>query len=145
MYLRRLSCYKGFPLCSWLLSYDLSKISAKLAIHLKHKLIFASVLEILLGNNVTSSVRHIRKSFQFIFYDLLLKALSHETFFKNALEKFNVTRFQGINEINRNHHSSFLIQVSVVVIPCVFIFLWLYAMEYRAQANIKQYLKQCNT
>ena len=141
MYLRRLSCYKGFPLCSWLLSYDLSKISAKLAIHLKHKLIFASILEILFGNNVTSSVRHIRKSFSFIFYDFLLKALFHET----ALQKFNVPRFQVINEINRNHQASFIIQVTAVLIPCVFIFLWLYAMDYRAQANIKQYLKQYNT
>ena len=51
---------KDFHLCSWLLSYDLSKISAKLAISLKHNIIFAKFLKILLDNNVTSSLTHIR-------------------------------------------------------------------------------------
>ena len=51
---------KDFQLCSWLLSYDLSKISAKVVISLKHNIIFAKFLEILLDNNVTSSHKHIR-------------------------------------------------------------------------------------
>ena len=33
----------------------------------------------------------------------LLKALSYQTDFKNALEKFNAPRFYMINEINRDH------------------------------------------
>ena len=51
---------KDFHLCGWLLSYDLSKISAKLVISLKHNIIFAKFLEILLDNNVTSLHTHIR-------------------------------------------------------------------------------------
>ena len=51
---------KDFHLFGWLLSYDLSKISAKLAISLKHKMIFAIFFEILLDNNVNSSLTHIR-------------------------------------------------------------------------------------
>ena len=43
---------KDFHLRSWLLSYDLSKISVKLVISLKHNIIFAKVLEIALGNKV---------------------------------------------------------------------------------------------
>ena len=54
---------------------------------------FAKFLEILLDSNVTSSHTHtfvdeakiVRKSFEFIFYDFLLKAPSHETVFKNSL------------------------------------------------------------
>ena len=51
---------KDFHLCIWLLSYDLSKIPAKLVISLKHNIIFAKFLEILLDNVVTSSLTHIR-------------------------------------------------------------------------------------
>ena len=50
---------KDFHLCGWLLSYDLSKISAKLVISLKHNTIFAKFFEILLDNNITSSHTHI--------------------------------------------------------------------------------------
>ena len=57
IYLRRLSCYQGFPFMR-LLSYDLSKISAKLVISLKHNIIFAKFPKILLGNNVTASPTH---------------------------------------------------------------------------------------
>ena len=39
---------------------DLSKVSAKLAISLKHNIVFAKFLEILLDNNVTSSLTLIR-------------------------------------------------------------------------------------
>ena len=49
---------KDFHLYGWLLSYDHSKISAK---SLKHNIIFAKFLEILLDNNVTSSHTHIRR------------------------------------------------------------------------------------
>ena len=49
-----------FFICGWLLSYDLSKISTKLVVSLKHNIIFAKFLEILLDNNVTSSHTHIR-------------------------------------------------------------------------------------
>ena len=45
----------------------------------------------------------IRKSFEFIFSYVLLKVLSHQNVFKNALDKFNAPRFWVINEINRNH------------------------------------------
>ena len=51
---------KDFHLCGWLLSYDLSKISAKLVISLKHNIIFAKFLEILLDNSVTPSHTHIQ-------------------------------------------------------------------------------------
>ena len=91
---------KYFPLCGWLLGYDLSKISAKLVISLKQNIIFANFFEILLDNNVTSSQTHIRwqsknhlEVFEFIFSNVLLKALSHQNLLKNALEKFNVPRF----------------------------------------------------
>ena len=53
---------KNFHLCSWFLSYDLSKISAKLLISLKQNIIFVKFIEILLDNNVTSSLTHIRKA-----------------------------------------------------------------------------------
>ena len=43
---------KDIHLRSWLLGYDLSKISVKLVISLKHNIIFAKVLEIALGNKV---------------------------------------------------------------------------------------------
>ena len=92
---------KDFHLYGRLLGYDLSEISAKLVISLKHSIIFAKSLEILLDNNVNSCHTHIdkskiiRKSFEFIFFDFLLKALFHENVFKNALEKFNVPRFFG--------------------------------------------------
>ena len=52
---------KDFHLCSWLPSYDLSKISAKLAISLKHKISFAEFLDILFDNSVTSSLRSLKK------------------------------------------------------------------------------------
>ena len=45
---------KYFDLGCWLLSYDLSNISAKLVISLKYNIIFAKFLEILLDNDVTS-------------------------------------------------------------------------------------------
>ena len=44
----------------WLISYDLSKISAKLVVSVKRNIIFAKFLEILLDNNVTSSHTRIR-------------------------------------------------------------------------------------
>ena len=44
---------KDFHVFNWLLSYDPLKISAILAICFKHNVIFANLLEILLGNNVT--------------------------------------------------------------------------------------------
>ena len=50
---------KDFHLCDCLLSYDFSKISAKLVISLKHNIIFAKFIEILLDNNLTSSHTHI--------------------------------------------------------------------------------------
>ena len=50
---------KDFYLCGWLLSYDLSKISAKLVISVKHNKSFAKSPEILLDNNVISSNTHI--------------------------------------------------------------------------------------
>ena len=46
---------KDFHFSGWLLGYDLSKIVVKLAISLKHNMI----LEILLDNNLTSSLTHI--------------------------------------------------------------------------------------
>ena len=46
---------KDFHLLTWLLSYDLSNISAKLVISLKHNIDFVKFLEILLDNNITSS------------------------------------------------------------------------------------------
>ena len=53
---------KDFHLCSWFLGYDLSKISAKLPISLKQNIIFVKCIEILLDNNVTSSLTHIWKA-----------------------------------------------------------------------------------
>ena len=41
------------------LVYDPLKIFAKLVIYLKHNMIFAKFFEILLDNNVTSSLMHI--------------------------------------------------------------------------------------
>ena len=49
---------KDFHLCGWLLSYDLSKTSAKV-ISLKHNIVFAKFRETLLDNNLTSSHTHI--------------------------------------------------------------------------------------
>ena len=49
---------RDFHLDSWLLSYDLSKISTKLVISLKYNKIFARFIEILLDNDVTSSHTH---------------------------------------------------------------------------------------
>ena len=51
---------KDFHLCGWLLSYDLSKILAKLVISLKHNIIFAKFPEILLDSDGTSSHTYIR-------------------------------------------------------------------------------------
>ena len=51
---------KDFHLYGWLLTYDVSKISAKLDISLKYNISFAKFLEILLDNNVTSSHTRIR-------------------------------------------------------------------------------------
>ena len=51
---------KDFHLYSWLLSYDLSKILAKLVISLKNNIIFAKFREILLDNNLNCSHTHIR-------------------------------------------------------------------------------------
>ena len=50
---------KDFHSSGWLLSYDLSKISAKLAISLKHNIIFAKFIDILLDDRVTSSLTDI--------------------------------------------------------------------------------------
>ena len=88
---------KYFDLCSWLL------ISAKLTISLKHSIIFVKSLEIMLGNKYcyTHSMMK-QKSFgchsdvnsnEFIYSDFLVKALSHQPVFKNALEKFNAPSF----------------------------------------------------
>ena len=51
---------KDFYLCGWLLSYHLSKMSARLVISLKHNIIFGKFIEMLLHNNVTFSHTHIR-------------------------------------------------------------------------------------
>ena len=51
---------KDFHLCSWLVTYDLSKILAKLVIYVKHYIVFETFLEILLDNDVTFSHTHIR-------------------------------------------------------------------------------------
>ena len=92
----------------WLLSYNLSKISAILVIPLKHDIIFAKFLEILLDNNVSihtfvDTAKTIWKSFEFTFFYILLKALSPQDVFKNALEKFSAPTFYVITEIKRNH------------------------------------------
>ena len=50
---------KDFHLFSWLLSYDLSKISAKLVNSAKHNIVFAKFFEILLDKNIISSHTHI--------------------------------------------------------------------------------------
>ena len=92
---------KDFHLCCWLLSYDLSKIPARVFISLKHNVIFAKFLKILLDDNVTFShiyifadkAKIIRKSFELIFSDFLLKALFHQNVLKNALETYNAPRF----------------------------------------------------
>ena len=87
---------KDFHLCSWLLSSDLSKISGKLAIYLKHNIIFAKFREVLLDNNLHTFVDKAKitwKLFEFTFSNFLLKVLSHQDVFKNALEKFNAPRF----------------------------------------------------
>ena len=74
---------KDFHLFSWLLSYDLSKISTKLVVSLIHNIIFAKFLEILLDNNVTSSHTKLTKQKSFgghlslYFSIFLLKTLSH--------------------------------------------------------------------
>ena len=52
---------KDFHLSDWLRSYDLSEISTKLVISLKHNIIVTKFLEILLDNNVTSWQTHIRE------------------------------------------------------------------------------------
>ena len=92
---------RDFHLCGWLLSYDLLEISAKLVTSLKHNIILAKFLEILLYNNVASlrihtfadKAKFIWKLLEFIFSDFLLKALPHQNVFKNALEKFNAAKF----------------------------------------------------
>ena len=48
---------KDFHLFSWLLTYDLSKASAKLVISLKHNIIFAKFVEMLLDNNVILHIK----------------------------------------------------------------------------------------
>ena len=52
---------KDFHLSDWLRSYDLSEISTKLVISLKHNIIVTKFLEILLDNNATSWQTHIRE------------------------------------------------------------------------------------
>ena len=90
---------KDVDLYGELLGYDLSKISSKLVISLKYNITFAKFREILLGNNLNSSHKHIRwqsKNHLEVYLSLdffLLKALSHQNVFKNALEKFNAPRF----------------------------------------------------
>ena len=56
---------KDFHLCGWLLSYDLSKISAKLVISLKHNTIFAKFLEVLLDNNFFAYTHSLTKQKSF--------------------------------------------------------------------------------
>ena len=86
---------KRFNLCSWLLSYDHSKIFAKLVMPLKHNKILARFLKILLGNNITSSHTHIcwkNKSLSEV-VTYIFRFFIKGTIFKNALEKFNMPRF----------------------------------------------------
>ena len=71
--------------------YDLSKILAELSY-------LAKCLEIPLENlfrihTFIDKAKIIWRSFEFIFSDFLLKTLSHQKVFKNALEKFNAPRF----------------------------------------------------
>ena len=83
---------KDFHLSSWLLKYCLSKISAKLAISLNYKIIFANLL--IYCWTIAQHHLHISfdeasiiwKSFEFIFSDFLLKALSHQTILKMVLK-----------------------------------------------------------
>ena len=84
----------------YLLSYDLSKILAKLVISFKHNIIFAKFIEMLLTitylfhiHTFADKVKIIWKLFELIFSNFLLKALSHQNVFKNALKKFNAPRF----------------------------------------------------
>ena len=74
---------KHFHFSSWLLNYDLSKISAELVMSLKQNVVFAKFREMLFDNNLTSSYTHIRWQSKnhlevicVIFSDFLLKALS---------------------------------------------------------------------
>ena len=56
---------KDFHLCGWLLSYDLSKTSAKLVISLKHNIFFAKFCEILLDNNIIGYTHSLTKQKSF--------------------------------------------------------------------------------
>ena len=74
---------KHFHFSSWLLNYDLSKISAELVMSLKQNVVFGKFREMLFDNNLTSSYTHIRWQSKnhlevicVIFSDFLLKALS---------------------------------------------------------------------
>ena len=84
---------KDFHLCSWLLSSGLSKIRAKLAISHKHNIFFAKFLKCCWTTTYlhhlqafADEVKIIWKSFEFMLSIFLLKGLSHQTVFKNALE-----------------------------------------------------------
>ena len=91
---------KDFHLCGWLLSCDLSKILVKLVISLKHNIIFENFVKyywtityLVRIHTFADKAKIVMKLFEFTFSDILLKALSHQDVFKNALEKFNAPRF----------------------------------------------------
>ena len=102
--------------------------SAKLVISLKHNIIFEKFLEILLGNNVTFSHRHIRwqsknnSEVMWVYIsDFLLKAVFHQKFLKMYCK--NSTRL-GFRWLMKSIQTIKLYKkVSAFVIPCVFIFL----------------------
>ena len=74
-----------FGICchSQLLSYDLSKISAKLAMSLKYNINFGKFHHL---HRFTDEAKIIWKSFEFLFFEFLLQTINHQTVFKNALE-----------------------------------------------------------
>ena len=99
---------KDFHFCSSLLSYDLSKISLKLAISLKHIIIFANFLEILLDNNVTSSLTHIshslRKQKSFgsyfsLYFPVFIKDTVNKLFSKMPLKNSTRLDFRWLTKL----------------------------------------------
>ena len=123
---------KDFHLCGWLLCYDLSKISAKLVISLKHNIIFAKFIEILLNNNVTSSHTHICRQninhseviWVYIFRFFIKGTISPKCFWKHSGK--NSTRL-GFRWLTKSIETIQLYKRSFCRrYPCVFIFLWSY-------------------
>ena len=97
---------KDFQLCSWLICYDVSKISASLAISLKHNIILAKLLEILLDNNVILSLTHIRWRIKnhleviwVYIFQFFIKVLYHHTVFKN---EFKISRHLGFRWLTKS-------------------------------------------